>query len=73
MPKVACECPKHLAELITLLGQFETYSADCESRQPADVALHAYLYRIAGHARAMMEEALATVAIAEGVSLPRSA
>lgn len=73
MPKVACECPKHLAELITLLGQFETYSADCESRQPADVALHAYLYRIAGHARAMMEEALSTVAIAEGVSLPRSA
>jgi MerR family transcriptional regulator, light-induced transcriptional regulator len=73
MPKVACECPKHLAELITLLGQFETYSADCESRQPADVALHAYLYRIAGHARAMMEQALATVAIAEGVSLPRSA
>src|SRR3989344_5351690 len=73
MPKVACECPTHLSALITLLGQFETYSADCESRQPADVALHAYLHRIAGHARAMMEEALATVAIAEGVSLPRSA
>jgi DNA-binding transcriptional MerR regulator len=73
MPKVACECPKHLSELITLLGQFETYSADCESRHPADVALHAYLHRIAGHARAMMEEALATVAEAEGVSLPRSA
>lgn len=70
MPKVACECPKHLAELITLLGQFETYSADCESRHPADVALHAYLYRIAGHARAMMEEALSTVAAAEGVSVP---
>lgn len=73
MPKVACECPKHLSELITLLGQFETYSADCESRQPADVALHAYLHRIAGHARAMMEEALATVAIAEGVSPPGAA
>lgn len=73
MPKVACECPKHLSELITLLGQFETYSADCESRQPADVALHAYLHRIAGHARAMMEEALATVAIAEGVIPPGAA
>lgn len=73
MPKVACECPKHLSELITLLGQFETYSADCESRHPADVALHAYLHRIAGHARAMMEEALATVAVAEGVSLPGAA
>lgn len=70
MPKVACECPKHMAELITMLGQFEAYSADCESRQPADVALHAYLYRVAGHARALMEEALATVAQAEGVTVP---
>jgi len=70
MPKVACECPKHMAELITLLGQFEAYSADCESRQPADVALHAYLYRVAGHARALMEEGLATVAMAEGVAVP---
>jgi hypothetical protein len=73
MPKVACECPKHLSELITLLGQFETYSADCESRHPADVALHTYLHRVAGHARAMMEEALATVAAAEGVMVSRSA
>lgn len=71
MPKVACECPKHLAELVTLLGQFEAYSADCESRQPADVALHAYLYRVAGHARALMESALTTVAQAEGVAVPQ--
>ena len=70
MPRVACECPQHLAELVTMLGQFEAYSADCESRQPADVTLHAYLYRVAGHARALMEEALATVAKAEGVALP---
>lgn len=70
MPRVACECPQHLAELVTLLGQFEAYSADCESRQPVDVALHAYLYRVAGHARALMEDALATIAEAEGVTLP---
>jgi hypothetical protein len=73
MPRVACECPQHLAHLVTLLGQFESYSADCESREPADVALHAYLYRVAGHARALMEEALVTVAQAEGVALPARA
>ena len=67
MPRVACECPTHLAELVTMLAQFERYSADCESRQPADVALHAYLYRVAGHARAIMEEALLTLARAEGL------
>lgn len=70
MPRVACECPQHLAHLVTMLGQFESYSADCESREPADVALHAYLYRVAGHARALMEEALITIAQAEGISLP---
>jgi len=67
MPRVACECPRHLADLVTMLSQFEAYSADCETRQPADVALHAYLYRVAGHARAMMEEALLTLARAEGI------
>ncbi len=72
MPRVACECPRHLADLVTMLGQFEAYSADCETRQPADVALHAYLYRVAGHARAMMEEALLTLARAEGI-LPMQA
>ena len=70
MPRVACECPTHLAEIVTVLGQFEQYSADCETRQPADVALHAYLYRVAGQARALMEEALVTLARAEGVPLP---
>jgi len=70
MPRVACECPQHLAQLVTMLAQFETYSADCETRQPADVALHAYLYRMAGQARALMEEALVTLARAEGVALP---
>jgi DNA-binding transcriptional MerR regulator len=73
MPRVACECPRHLADLVTMLGQFEAYSADCESLQPADVALHAYLYRVAGHARALMEDALLTLAKAEGIAVPASA
>lgn len=73
MPRVACECPQHLADLVTMLAQFEAYSADCESLQPQDVALHAYLYRVAGHARALMEEALATLAQAEGINLSDAA
>lgn len=73
MPRVACECPQHLAQLVTLLAQFETYSANCETLQPADVTLHAYLYRVAGQARALMEDALVTLARAEGVPLPGEA
>jgi hypothetical protein len=65
-----CECPHHLADLLTRLGNFETYSAECESRTPADAALHHYLKEVAGNARALLEEALVRVVQAEGISLP---
>jgi len=61
---------EHLSELLVRLGNFETYSADCESSSPADTALHHYLKEIAGNARAMLEAALVRVAEAEGLPLP---
>ena len=68
--KLKCECPHHLSELLVRLGNFETYSAECESSSPADTALHHYLKDIAGNARAMLEVALVRVAEAEGLTLP---
>ncbi len=65
-----CECPHHLADLLMRLGNFETYSAECESRSPADAELHHYLSEVAGSARALLETALVCVAEAEGLSLP---
>lgn len=65
-----CECPHHIADLLVRLGNFETYSAECESRGPADAALHQYLAQITGNARAMMEIALVRVLEAEGIALP---
>lgn len=70
LPKVNCECPSHLASLITMLSQFEEYSAQCEIRHPDDVALHEYLHRVAATGRALFEEALVRVATVEGVPLP---
>ena len=67
---VACECPRHLAELVMQLGNFETYSAECVARSPADLALHAHLLQVAGMARAMFEGALLRVAEAEQLPLP---
>lgn len=67
---VACECPRHLTDLVLQLGAFETYSAECRSRSPADAALHVHLQRVAGHARAMLEAALVRVAEAEAITLP---
>lgn len=66
---MACECPRHVAELLMQLSNFEAYSADCENLSPADAALHAYLYRVAGTARALFETALERVAIHENLLL----
>lgn len=67
---VACECPRHVAELVMLLANFETYSAECVQRGPADEALHRHLLQVAGLARAMFEGALQRVAEAESLPLP---
>jgi MerR family transcriptional regulator, light-induced transcriptional regulator len=66
---VLCECPRHLAEIVTLLVGFERYSAECESRSPTDAALHRHLLEVTGIARTMFEQALARVVIDEGLVL----
>ncbi|MDH3279586.1 MAG: MerR family transcriptional regulator [Gammaproteobacteria bacterium] len=65
---VGCECPRHLADLITRLTRFETYSAECESRNEKDAAVHHYLYAMTSQARSLVENALAKVVEMEGLS-----
>jgi DNA-binding transcriptional MerR regulator len=66
---IACECPKHVADLLIQLTQFEAYSAQCVHRSPADAALHAHLQLITGRARALLEGALERVVLHEGLVL----
>ena len=66
---VACECPRHVAEIVMQLSAFETYSTDCTSRSPTDAQLHAYLADVAGSARALFEQALERIALAEGLAV----
>jgi DNA-binding transcriptional MerR regulator len=68
-PTLACECPRHVAELLMQLSSFEAYSAGCIDRSPADAQLHAYLQQVAGASRALFESALERVARHEGLSL----
>jgi DNA-binding transcriptional MerR regulator len=68
---IACECPRHVAEILMLLSHFEDYSATCSSRDPEDAKLHAYLQRVAGASRAIFEQALERVAVHEGLVLRR--
>lgn len=70
---IACECPRHVAELLAQLSHFEAYSAECENRNAADAELHAYLGQVAAAARARFESALEQVALREGLLLPAPA
>lgn len=67
--KVLCECPRHVAELITQLASFEQYSQDCLNNSVEDARLHAQLSAISGSARALFEQALEMVAAHEGIAL----
>ena len=69
-PAIACECPMHLAQLISRLVHFEAYSAECENRNEQDALLHAYLHKTTSRARSMMEQALLRVVELENLSLP---
>lgn len=66
--RVACECPRHLAEIVLQLASFERYSADCGARSPDDAALHRELGALTARARAQFEQALERVAEREGLS-----
>ena len=69
---IACECPRHVAELLLQLSHFEAYSAECERRSAADAELHAYLWQVAAASRIRFEAALEHVALHEGLMLPLS-
>ena len=66
---VLCECPKHVAELISQLASFEEYSQECLNNKAEDAHLHAYLTSISGSARALFENALEKIAAHEGIDL----
>lgn len=67
--EVDCECPNHLSRIVDGLLAFEEYSANCESRDAEDAALHAYLHKETAKARAIMETALVELVRFEKIEL----
>ena len=56
-----CECPSHLATLVTSLVAFERYSLECEDRDDEDAALHRSLASGSARIRAELERLLERV------------
>ncbi len=68
-PAIECECPHHLAGLLSALLGFEKYSAECENRNEADAEMHRYLHRTSAHARSIIEDSLKVLVELEGIDL----
>lgn len=66
---VTCECPNHLAGILTGLVAFEEYSKNCQSRDTEDAAMHTFLYRETSRARYLMQEALRALCEYEKINL----
>lgn len=66
---VKCECPQHLANLLSSLSAFEKYSEQCEDRNQDDANLHAFLHKTTADCRSRMEIALSEVLTQEGISI----
>lgn len=68
-PELACECPRHVGQLLIELSDFEQYSAECENTKPADAHIHNMLRKTAATSRALFEQALVELAEIEGIDL----
>lgn len=66
---VKCECPQHVANLLSSLSAFEKYSEQCEDRNQEDANLHAFLHQTTAQCRSQMEIALSEVMTQEGIAL----
>lgn len=66
---ILCECPRHIADLISQLSSFEDYSRQCLDVSLEDAHLHAHLRSISGSARALFEHALQMVLQHGGIAL----
>ena len=64
---VQCECPSHVATLVSSAAGFERYSEDCEDRSPEDAALHRYLRAASAFVRHELETMLERVCEHDGI------
>ena len=71
--RLQCECPRHLADLLMMVGSFERYSGQCASRNEADALLHGELEQAAAMARSVLEQAMERLVRAEGLDTGKAA
>ena len=66
---IKCECPNHLAQIVSSVIAFEDYARECESENAQDAQMHLRLHQAALEARAVLEAALADLVAFEQIEL----
>lgn len=69
-PNLACECPRHLSELLLKLRDFAEYCQQCSMDTPAQAELHQRLYHWALAAQKPLESGLTAVIETENLIIP---
>jgi len=66
---VECECPQHLATILSSLSYFEDYCKRCENTNEQDAMVHRMLYEQTARARMLVEEGLKLTLEHEGIEV----
>jgi len=68
-PKINCECPHHLSEILKGLKEFERYSGECINENEKDAALHNKIQLTTAQARHQLEILLKEILITENIDI----
>lgn len=67
---IACECRRHVAEIVMQLAGFERYSRECLVANPVDAELHQRMYALAESTRGAFEQLLTSIVAGEAHAVP---
>lgn len=64
---LACECPRHLVEILAKVREFQKYEVDCQNASEKDRAVHEWLYQAAINIDQMLSATIIQLARLEGM------
>ena len=64
---LACECPRHLVEILHKVREFQAYELKCQNSSEKDRATHEWLYQAAINIDQMLSATIIQLARLEGM------
>ena len=64
---LACECPRHLVDILEKVREFQQYELECKNNSDKDRATHEWLYQAAINLDQMLSATIIQLARLEGM------